>query len=245
MQKSIKLILITFFSIIILFSIITPSFGYYQAVSSTSYSDIAPYNAILYVRRMEMSGQVMGLNENADASTLKSTSESNNIDVHMMKNTEYGAILLLSASQDYGKKGTGTARYILNDGLARTAVNANKHTTTGNVYGICYWDVYNKSELRMNTASFTGTGYTSSATYSRYKTVDDRYINRYMTYNTKAGDAELNWHENKTTDYFYNSGNSPYNIVRNYSTYRYGPYYTTTGTSDFSTAAVAVCGQGL
>lgn len=49
-----------------------------------------------YFREMEGPGGAMGLNEslNADLTSTKS----NGIDVHMMKNTEYGAIAILSAS---------------------------------------------------------------------------------------------------------------------------------------------------
>ena len=55
------------------------------------------------VRQMEASGQVMGLSETVNTTTGVATSTSNNIDVHMQKNTEYGAMVILAVS-DYGKQ---------------------------------------------------------------------------------------------------------------------------------------------
>ncbi|MCI9247201.1 MAG: hypothetical protein HFJ30_08900, partial [Clostridia bacterium] len=49
------------------------------------------------IREMEKSGQTMGLNETI-GNNLVATSSSNNIDVHMMRTTEYGAMAILSAS---------------------------------------------------------------------------------------------------------------------------------------------------
>ncbi|MCI9016001.1 MAG: hypothetical protein HFJ53_02385 [Clostridia bacterium] len=54
-------------------------------------------NWVRNFRKMETSGEAMGLNETLNTD-LTASSESNNIDVHMMKPTEYGAILILSAS---------------------------------------------------------------------------------------------------------------------------------------------------
>ena len=73
------------------------------------------------IREMETSGQTMGLNETINTSTLVATSSSNNIDVHMMKTTEYGAMAILSAS-GFGWSGK----------LADAPVKS----TTGNVTGV-------------------------------------------------------------------------------------------------------------
>ncbi|MCI8482354.1 MAG: hypothetical protein HFJ27_04715 [Clostridia bacterium] len=53
------------------------------------------------IRSMENENASMGLHETIDAKTLKSTSGSNNIDVHMIKSTEWGTVAILSASS-YG-----------------------------------------------------------------------------------------------------------------------------------------------
>lgn len=74
---------------------------------------------MLSIRQMEGAGGTLGLKETINSSSLLSTSGSNDLDIHMEKNTEYGAIAILSASS-YG--------------------NPNKiasgQTTTGNETGI-------------------------------------------------------------------------------------------------------------
>lgn len=91
------------------------------------------------IRQMEASGAGMGLNETTlNTETLISTI-SNNIDVHLQKNTEYGAMLILGAS-NYGKQGTlttnvSTSRYMHLG--ARTLTGTDKKaSSTGNVYGV-------------------------------------------------------------------------------------------------------------
>ena len=107
------------------------------------------------VRQMEASGQVMGLSETVNTTTGVATSTSNNIDVHMQKNTEYGAMVILAVS-DYGKQ-TG---YIHNTtgGLA---------TTTGNKSGVY--------ELGTNIEFVAGG---QSTAFSGYNA---RYYNHYTT----------------------------------------------------------------
>lgn len=73
---------------------------------------------MMNVRKMEELGGAMGLNEKIN-SDLTTDGDSNNIDVHMQKNTEYGALAILSASS-YGNPSK------INDG----------ETTTGNVTGV-------------------------------------------------------------------------------------------------------------
>ncbi len=74
-------------------------------------------NYIVNVRKMEALGGAMGLTETLNDNLTSTTS--NNIDVHMEKNTEYGAMAILSAS-NYGNPGR------INNG----------ETTTGNKSGI-------------------------------------------------------------------------------------------------------------
>ena len=73
---------------------------------------------MINVRKMEELGGTMGLSETLN-DNLTSSSTSNNIDVHMEKNTEYGALAILSASS-YGNPNK------VEDG----------NTTTGNVTGV-------------------------------------------------------------------------------------------------------------
>lgn len=76
---------------------------------------------ILNIRQMESLGGTLGLTETINTTTLLPTSESNNLDIHMEKNTEYGAIAILSASS-YGNPNK------INDG----------QTSTGNKTGIVF-----------------------------------------------------------------------------------------------------------
>ena len=71
------------------------------------------------IREMEKSGQTMGLNETINTDLTPTTS--NNIDVHMMRATEYGAMAILSAS-GFGYSGK------LQDAPVKS--------TTGNVTGV-------------------------------------------------------------------------------------------------------------
>ena len=71
------------------------------------------------IREMETAGQTMGLTETLKSDLTPNTS--NNIDVHMMKTTEYGAMAILSAS-GFGYSGK------LQDAPVKS--------TTGNVTGV-------------------------------------------------------------------------------------------------------------
>ena len=79
------------------------------------------YNWLIEIRQMESLGGTLGLTETINTTTLLPTSESNNLDIHMEKNTEYGAIAILSASS-YGNPNK------INDG----------QTSTGNKTGIVF-----------------------------------------------------------------------------------------------------------
>ena len=81
-----------------------------------------PTTWMTQIRQIETSGNAMGLSETLN-SDLTSSSESNGIDVHMMKSTEYGAISILSAS-GYGNP--------------QTLQSSSVKTTTGNKTGIYF-----------------------------------------------------------------------------------------------------------
>lgn len=95
-----------------------------QANPNTQYTKgDTPENWISNMRKMEENGSTMGLSEKLN-SDLTASSDSNNIDVHMMKSTEYGAIAILSAS-GYGN--------------SQTLQDSSVKTTTGNKTGV-YFD---------------------------------------------------------------------------------------------------------
>ncbi len=81
-----------------------------------------PTNWMTNIRSMEKSGEAMGLSETLN-SDLTASSDSNGIDVHMMKSTEYGAIAILSAS-GYGNP--------------QKLQNSTEKTTTGNKTGVYF-----------------------------------------------------------------------------------------------------------
>ena len=96
-----------------------------KAVLQSNGNDGATYNLndwMINVRKMEQLGGAMGLSETLN-SNLTSSSDSNNIDVHMMRTTEYGAIAILSAS-GYGN--------------SKTLQNSSIKTTTGNKTGVYF-----------------------------------------------------------------------------------------------------------
>ncbi len=95
-----------------------------QSNPNTQYkTQYDPTTWMTQIRQIETSGNAMGLSETLETTSLIATSESNGIDVHMMKSTEYGAIAILSAS-GYGNPQT----------LQSSAVK----TTTGNKTGIYF-----------------------------------------------------------------------------------------------------------
>lgn len=130
---------------------------------------------MLQARQMESLGGGLGLSETIDETNLTATSPSNNIDVHMQKNTEYGALVILSASS-YGNPNK------INDG----------QTTTGNSTGVV---------MKINGEWVSaGAGITHSTIW---KNAVERYKNTYTgTYVAKRGDAILNWHGSSAYNWF-------------------------------------------
>lgn len=92
-------------------------------------------NFFKLMREMESAGGSFGLNatfaENATSGEYEETSESNNIDTHMCKNTEWGTVAMLSAS-DYGA-GNGKVSSSYNYTTKTYGVTA---STTGNMSGV-------------------------------------------------------------------------------------------------------------
>lgn len=178
-------------------------------------------------RNMEKQGEGMGLSETINAD-LTAKSASNNIDVHMAKSTEFGAMLILTASA-YGNpsnepniststgNNTGVRFSYENENVAATTSNSFLNSFNGK-----YWDGY------ANTGSL-------------------EYVHRGDAVGTKtAANPGCNlWHNSK------NNGLSQH-ILRGG---RVGGVFTvtnyngtnTSGVSMFYSNArgVAVCGEGL
>ena len=123
-MKKTKLILLTL--IIMLATILLNTMevqATLQANPNTHYKKAdTPTNWMTNFRKMEETGGAMGLSETLNED-LTPSSKSNNIDVHMMRSTEYGAIAILSAS-GYGN--------------SQTLQNSTVKTTTGNKTGVYF-----------------------------------------------------------------------------------------------------------
>ena len=170
------------------------------------------------IRTMEFSGGAMGLSEKVNGDqTFKENS--NNIDVHMMRNTEYGAIAILSVS-GYGN--------------SKTIPNSTVKSTTGNETGVYYNTIKNTD----NYCEFTAGGFYGKI----YRTIDKRYYDAYADIGiTKIGDAlDLKWQEAKTT--VFPSSSYPY-CQRNYAGY-FG-YKSNPGSNKYYSRGVAICGTGF
>ena len=108
------------------------------------------------IRDMEATGGTLGLSETKN-SDLTSTN-SNNLDCHMEKNSEYGAMAILSASS-YGKQtpvGNGETTTGNKSGVV---INLNKEWVAAGTVSSCanyaganprYKDVYTKAQTRKN-----------------------------------------------------------------------------------------------
>lgn len=145
---------------------------------------------MMQVRKMETLGGAMGLEETVNSDLTGTTS--NKIDVHMQKNTEYGALAILSASS-YGNPNN------IADG----------QTTTGNATGVV---------MKIN-GEWTAAGGASNAYY--FNAAKARYKNKYQQdYVAKNGDAiteTQGWHGSTSSSWgsytYYNS--SPYPDIFN------------------------------
>ncbi len=137
-------------------------------------------NWIWTVRQMQEAGGTLGLTDSIDWDKEGGkylTSNNPNLDIHMEKNTEYGAMAILSASSYGNPNPVG-----------------NGETTTGNVTGV----VINFDNEWVAAGQITNATSYVAAT-SRYK---DNYTADYVA---KAGDAieeTKQWHMEKGDDHY-------------------------------------------
>ena len=131
------------------------------------------------IRQLETLGGGMGLTETLN-SDLSSSSGSNNIDIHMEKNTEYGALAILTVSS-YGNPNTVTAY----------------GTSTGNETGVVYGALKREgySGGYNNGEAVASASYDSNDSTRAFMTVNQKYVNMYYRissyddYPFKIGDA--------------------------------------------------------
>ena len=186
------------------------------------------------IRKMEGIGGTLGLVETTDPSTLLSTSGSNNLDIHMIKNTEYGAIAILSASS-YGNPN----------------IISNGDTTTGNETGII-----------MNLNNEWVAAGSEDSIETTFINANSRYKNVYYTtsYIAKKGDAIVEtagWHGSARSDWFNDRyqysltnalvlramsyGNSIFSYESNASDSRGNSYFR----HEWYSRAIMICGEGI
>ena len=162
-KKILAFILMAVFAVLMPFGNVKAAL---QSNPNTQYKDTdkkTPTDWIKQIREMETGQGSMGLNETLNGN-LTASSESNNIDIHMMRSTEYGAIAILSAS------GYGNPQKI-QEGL---------RTTTGNKTGV-YMTTEN-GDFEWVAGGLSG---------SVFNGVDKRYYDEYTNSMTsaKVGDA--------------------------------------------------------
>ena len=221
MRKSIrKIMLLLVLSILILSSKQAAQAVLQSNGSASSAKTIDQW--MLQIRQMESPGGALGLNETVNAIGLNSTTGSNNLDIHMEKNIEYGAMAILSASS------YGNPNKIASGG-----------TTTGNKTGV-YINL-NKEWVAAGTLSYTST-YRQAA--SKYK---DLYT---TTYVAKVGDAiteTQGWHGSGASTWI--SYDNYSGLLRAYSGSVFSYYgngvYDAYYSKPWSSRAVVVVGSGL
>ena len=137
------------------------------ALTTKTVSDL-----FIMARNMEAPNQTFGLNATIDQNN-GTESTSNNIDVHMIKNTEWGAILMLGASA-YGyipaavASQSGASTTGNNTGVYNMAVNGKWFNTASSVNGATnanmtkmtsapqrYWNNYGSTEATYKTGDAT------------------------------------------------------------------------------------------
>lgn len=179
------------------------------------------------IRQMEAENGAMGLSEKfeSDLSPKKDSAGnpiSNNIDVHMMRSTEYGAIAILSTS-GYGNPNTMQA-------------STPEKSTTGNKTGVYYTTTGDNDTSHYEFVAGGQTGKIFSG-------VNIRYYDAYSTTKgaVKVGDAmNLKWQGTSRNSWL---GEYSYYFIRNYFGY-FGFSSDSSFYSSFS-RGVAVCGVGF
>lgn len=180
------------------------------------------------IRKMETSGGALGKSAVLDTTTyLDSTG--NGVDVHMAKNTEWGAAAMLATS-GYGSAASGKVVY----STEKTSGSA----TTGNATGIY--------QMADSTSEYVAGIWNTSNNYmSTIASADSRYKDVYTSTASKPGDATLEtkmW-KGASNAYFVIS-NSPVFVRSNDALLGYS-YQSGSGVSNYGCRAVLVVGSGL
>lgn len=159
MRMRFKMKLMILITLLVIMCVFCPkSEAMFQSIPSSSTSSTVR-KWIKNVRKIEAPNYGMGLLESNINTTTLVPSTSNNIDAHMMKNTEYGAMVLLTKS-DYG--------------------DYSNSSTTGNSTGI-----YNVGSELVAAYLTRSRNYM----YRAFESVASKYKNVYSFKSKKTGDA--------------------------------------------------------
>lgn len=151
---------------IMLYSMTVTSNAALQATSTgTNLTNKTANQFFTLIRGMETEGGTLGLSAELETTTYLDTTK-NGIDCHMIKNTEWGTMALLTDSI-YGSKVSGQS----------------STTSTGNNTGV--HGIATVGEL------VTGIWNTSNNNMSTIKTADTRYYNLYSSETSIPGDATI------------------------------------------------------
>ncbi len=183
-------------------------------------------NFFLLCRQMETSGGPLGLSATIEVqdNKVKETSDSNGIDVHMIKNTEYGTAAMLAASA-YGECPSGYSSSITD-------------STTGNDSGIM--------QMAAGKYEYVAGIYNKSNSYNTYiYNADDKYKNVYNSETSIPGDATLETKKWKGASNASFVASSYPVFLRSYlGVFNY--YYSSgLSSSGVGSRAAVVCGAGL
>ena len=153
-------------------------------------------NLFYAIRKMEMKDNIYGFNGNGTILNSDGSikDDDNNIDVHMIKNTEWQAVALLSSSK-YGK--TGNNKY---DKENKMIVNNNSNLTGKSVYQneLFSYNVLIKGESASTTGNVSGI-YDMAGGKREYVMVNNDEID---IFNKKSNSGFIN----VIKDYYYDNG---------------------------------------
>ena len=210
---------LTILSIILIIMLALPTVANagYQSKPGVSYKTTTADNHFVSCRNMEVEGGALGLKE--ELATDYSGTTQNGIDAHMILNTEWGTIALLTNSTyGIGREIAGTT---------------STKTSTGNSTGV--YNLANNWEYTATTYSGTSASYNTKIRNSKAC-----YFNSYSSQTSKKGDA-INcskWLSANTADWI-SAANPVFGRGSGLFSFDYG-----SGLSNYS-RAVVVCGAGL
>ena len=194
---------------------------------SVSLVNKIPSDFFSLIRQMETSDGPLGLNATVSDDGTE-TSSSNNIDVHMIKNTEYGTVGMLAASVYGTKNGKGVSN----------------GTTTGNATGVYQMGTGVNGDKHEFVAGILGD--TSSSKLKNIKNAPQKYWNNYtLDKISKPGDGtlEISWYSTSWVTANYPVFGRSYDYSVFGANYNYGN--VTVSNSMYSSRAVVVSGAGL